>query len=271
MSATATADGRSLFYSGGLHLALLIFAIFGLPDLFDIEHEPEPIVVTLEPLPITDVSNVKPKDGPIIPPKPQPPTPAKAVKPTPPVKQKQPQPKDNPVKIQQKEKAPEVKKPEEKPKEKPQTKDDLDAILESVRKDAQQVEDKKAPPKPAENVPQAGAISEKYNPTLPLSISDMDAIKSQVAPCWRMPAGAENDYTLVVTLNIQLNADGSLLKAEPLMKDRAKAAANPAFRMATESAMRAIARCTPLKNLPSDKYDSWKDFDMVFDPKNMLY
>lgn len=270
MSATATADGRSLFYSGGLHLALLIFAIFGLPDLFDTDHEPEPIVVTLMPLPISSVSNVKPVDAPIIKPPPKPLTPAKAVKPTPPVKQTQPKPKENPVKMPTKDKAPE-KKAEEKPKEKPQTKDELDAILESVRKDAQQVEDKKAPPKPAENVPQDGAISEKYNPTLPLSISDMDAIKSQVAPCWRMPAGAENDYTLVVTLNIQLNADGSLLKVEPLMNDRLKAASSPAFRMAMESAMRAISRCTPLKDLPSDKYDSWKDFDMVFDPKNMLY
>lgn len=270
MSATASADGRSLFYSGGLHLALLLFAIFGLPDLFDHEYEAEPIVVTLEALPISNVTNVKPSPKPPAPPKKEPPKPAKVEKPTPPVKQEKPQPKENPVKVQEKDKAPPEKKKEEKPLEKPKNKDELDAILKDVRKSAQQQEDKDVK-KAAEAVPEQAAISEKYDPTIPLSVSEMDAIKGQVARCWRMPAGAANDYTLVVTLNIQLNADGSLIKVEPVMADRARAMGSPQLRMAMESAMRAVILCSPIKNLPTDKYDTWKDFNMVFDPKNMLY
>lgn len=269
MSATATADGRSLFYSGGLHLALLLFAVFGLPDLFDIESEQEPIVVTLAPLPISKISNVKPVDAPIVKPKEKPPTPAKVMKSTPPVEQKKPQPKENPVKVPVKDKAPPEKKVEEKPKEKPQNKDDLDAVLKSVREQAQQTENQKAPPKPVENVQEAGAKSENYDPTIPMSLSELDSIKNQVAQCWSVDAGAKNSNTLIVVVNAKLSPDGTILDAQLSRESYMKAAADGYYNAAARAALVALKKpdCQKLENLPSDKYDTWKEMELTFDPR----
>lgn len=273
MAATATTSGRSLYYSGGLHLAILLFAVFGLPDLFDIDSEPEPIVVTLEALPISAISNVKPVDAPIIPTPKKPPVRTKVDVPKPPVSKKtEPQrEKPVPVPLPKNEKTPPKVEKENTPKEKPEAKEELDKILESVKEDAQKAVDKEAPVTPKESVPEQGARDDNYDPTISLSSSEMDAIRSQISACWRLPAGAENDYQLKVTLNIRLNPDGSLLEVRPSSQDLGRATSSPAFRTAVESAMRAVTLCTPLKNLPTDKYDTWKDFNMIFDPQDKLY
>ncbi len=165
-------------------------------------------------------------------------------------------------------KAPEVKK-EEKPKEKPQNKDDLDAILKSVRDQAQQTENKEAPKKPVENVQPAGAKSENYDPTIPMSISEMDAIKNQIARCWSPPAGAKDDYTLVVMVKVELSPDGTILKKELSMQSQMKASGSSFYYAAARSALVALTKpeCQKLENLPADKYGTWKEMELTFDPK----
>jgi outer membrane biosynthesis protein TonB len=266
---------RGLYYSGGLHLALLFFALFGLPDLFSDPPEPEPIVVTLEPLPISRISNVKPTPPkPPAPPEKKPPKPAPSPKPTPPVKKEEPtpkpEPKENPVKVEDKEAPPEKK--EEKPKETPQEKDELDAILQDIKEKArQEMEQEKQPEAPVDAAPEHAAISDKHDPTLPLSISDRDAIISQIAQNWRVPAGAKGDYTLNVTVKVQVQTDGTVLRAELAAGDRMRAAGDPFFRAAADSAVRAVWKSSPLKNLPTDRYDAWKDMELTFNPKYLLY
>lgn len=267
--AAATADGRSFFYSGGMHLALLLFAVFGLPDLFDYDYEPEPIVVTLEPLPISNISNVRPNPAPIAKPTPQPPQPTRVEKSTPPVEQKKPAPTENPVKVTEKEKAPPEKKPEEKPLEKPQNKNELDAVLKSVRDQAQQTENKEAPKKVEENVPEAGARSDNYDPSIPMSISEMDAIKNQIAQCWAFDVGAMNSEGLVVTVNAKLGPDGTVTSAELSTDSFMKASTDGYYYAAARAALAALKKpeCQQLKNLPSEKYGTWKEMELVFDPR----
>jgi len=42
------------------------------------------------------------------------------------------------------------------------------------------------------------------------------------------------------------------------------------FRTAAESAVRAVRLCTPLKNLPTTKYDRWQEITLTFNPREML-
>ncbi len=42
------------------------------------------------------------------------------------------------------------------------------------------------------------------------------------------------------------------------------------FRAAADSALRAVHECSPLKNLPPEKYDTWHYMELNFDPKDML-
>ncbi len=46
---------------------------------------------------------------------------------------------------------------------------------------------------------------------------------------------------------------------------------DPLYRVAAETAMRAVRRCSPFDKLPKEKYDSWKEMTMTFDPSEMLY
>ena len=102
---------------------------------------------------------------------------------------------------------------------------------------------------------------------LPLTISELDAIRFQIQKCWSIPAGAREAEDLVVRIRFSLNPDGSL-RGEPeiLYRDRMD---EPFFRTAAESARRAVLRCTPL-TLPPEKYESWKEIKLNFNPRDLL-
>jgi outer membrane biosynthesis protein TonB len=281
--------------SAGIHLTILIIAFLGLPSWFD-RTEPEPIVITLEMLPITGVTNVKPSTKPIKKPTEKPPVPTKAPpkpetsKPAlPPKPQEQPKelPKEEPVP----EKLAEVPKPkpvEKKPepvKQKPvPTKkvekteekaedDSLDTILKDVQKQAKTEQDDTA--KPSKETPVAAPNPTKsdapYDPSQPLSLSEKDAIVSQFVQCWRLPAGAANDYSLKVSVDVALRPDGSVIGAALVPEQRGRYGSDMVFRAAADSAVRAVYKCNPIKNLPTDKYNSWKEMRLNFDPSMALY
>ena len=96
-----------------------------------------------------------------------------------------------------------------------------------------------------------------------LSQSEIDALRAQIHACWNPPVGAENAQELIVRLRIQFRPDGTL-SAEPELMNRGS---SPYFRVATESAMRAVRRCQPY-TMPSAKYDIWKDVEVTFDPRD---
>nr|MBX2833453.1 energy transducer TonB [Micavibrio sp.] len=102
-----------------------------------------------------------------------------------------------------------------------------------------------------------------------LSISELDALKYQIAQCWVVPAGAKYAEDLAVEIRIKLNRDGTLNQAGVV--NTARYNRDTAFRAAADSAMRALRNpaCSPLK-LPADKYDRWKETLMNFDPREML-
>jgi hypothetical protein len=101
-----------------------------------------------------------------------------------------------------------------------------------------------------------------------LTVSEVDAIKYQIEQCWNVPAGARDARDLVIKIRISLKPDGSL-KQQPVILGRDRMD-DGFFRTAAESARRAVQRCTPLKNLPTSKYDRWQDITLTFNPQEML-
>ena len=84
-------------------------------------------------------------------------------------------------------------------------------------------------------------------------------------------AGALDAASLVVTLRIYLNQDGSLARAPEVVEAvRMTQAGQENFRTAAESAQRAVLRCQPYTMLPAAKYDTWREVELRFDPRNML-
>ena len=98
-----------------------------------------------------------------------------------------------------------------------------------------------------------------------LSRSEMDALKQAMSRCWSPPAGVADAATLVVKLRMRLLPDGTL-DGRPEVVD---APATAAGRAATGAASRAMLRCAPYA-LPADKYDTWSEVIVNFDPREMF-
>jgi hypothetical protein len=299
---------RGAIISAALHLAVIVVLIIGLPHFMrSLPEDTQP--VPIEVVTIADKTAVKPQDRPPEPPqppkpkvrpappqpqqqvavpKPQPTPPPPApkekaeVKP-PPAPEKAPEPKPEPVpeKTAKKEpppKAPEKAAPKErfadaKPQKKPlppqPSRDDFVAnLLKNVA--PQKVASDQPAPKPEKNptppkpVPKVSSVSDQ------MTISEIDAIRRQFSQCWNyMAAGGKDSRNLVVSIHIELDPSGRVLRANIVDTSRMS---DPVYRTAAESALRAVLNplCNPLKNLPAKKYDTWKSMTLDFNPSDML-
>ena len=102
-----------------------------------------------------------------------------------------------------------------------------------------------------------------------LSASEMDMVREQISHCWNVPAGARDAKDLVVEIRVAVLPDGNVQQAT--IVDQGRAAADPFFRAAAESARRAFFNplCRPLR-LPAEKYEMWKNMVVDFSPKDLL-
>lgn len=95
----------------------------------------------------------------------------------------------------------------------------------------------------------------------------VDALRNAISPCWNPPVGAPHPEQLVVTFELFLNPDGTV--AQPPQLSSNSASGDPFVRAAAEAARRAIYTCAPYK-LPADKYGTWRDITIDFDPRKMV-
>lgn len=269
-------NSESFYYSLSMHVFCILLALFGLPAIFPERAEPEPFVMTVEIVPIGEITNLPSAKKPITPKK-EAPTPPKPKEETPSAKETpkpaEPEPKPDAVPDPDKaeeveEKKPEPKKEEPKKEEKPKE-DDLAVLLNKLKQESKEKEnDAKDDTTAEENTTRS---DKPYDPAVPLSITEKDAIRSQFIKCWRMPAGARDAHELAVRVRVQLNQDGSVNKAELASDQRGKYSSNQFFRAAADSAIRAVWKCNPVLNLPPEKYDAWGDMELNFDPAEMLF
>lgn len=282
------AESRSFGLSAGLHILVLLIAAFGLPALLPKTPDPVPLVMSVELLPISEMSNVKPSEDPIqkelqkTPPpkaqKPLPPQVKEPVKAPPPPAEKQFNPMEDAEALPEKQKPKEVKKEEPKKEEKKddpkkeekKANEDFTKLLNKLQQEAKVEPPPKDAPKGTAATPQNLTKSDApYDNSMPMSISEKDAIRSQFIPCWNMPAGAKDANKLAALVKVKLQPDGTVISAELDSSQSGKYASDPFFRAAADSAVRAVYKCSPLKNLPADKYGSWREMEINFDPKDL--
>jgi hypothetical protein len=94
-------------------------------------------------------------------------------------------------------------------------------------------------------------------------------IKTQIVSCWKIPPliGVENDKIFVV-MKLYLDQDGNVTKYSPLNKGNI--GNQKFFDIILKSAENAINTCSPIKNLPKDRYDEWKEIVLNFDPSKIV-
>ena len=99
-----------------------------------------------------------------------------------------------------------------------------------------------------------------------LSQNEMDALRQKLGGCWSIPAGVDDAETLKVSVKFRLDRSGELEGRPQVIKG---GAASGPGRTAAESAVRAVQKCAPF-NLPADKYDTWAEVVVNFDPSDMF-
>ncbi|MGI9392335.1 MAG: cell envelope integrity protein TolA, partial [Parvibaculales bacterium] len=120
---------------------------------------------------------------------------------------------------------------------------------------------------PEEEVPEEKVPPKGSSLLTRLTLSEIDGLKVQMRRCWSVPSGAAEAEKLTVRVKMALNPDGSLASA-PVLVNRSRLN-EPYFRIAAESALRAIRRCQPF-SMPLDKYANWQEVELTFDPSDMI-
>lgn len=276
-------DNRGIQYSAILHGVLFALIIFGLPKFMEPEIIPEPSAVSVDILPTSLLSNVPTQEKVEKPDVKKPVEEVKKeVKAAPEAKTqeaKKPDAVPLPEPKKPEEKKPEIKKPEPKKEEtkpdvkkpdqkKPEKKkeDDLESILKSVKDQAKTVESKKPAEKAAS---QNQSRSDRFDPNAQISMSDKDKIKQQIEINWNIPAGVKDAQNLVVELLVTVSEDGTVTSVKHI-GNASRYASEPNFRAAVDSAIRAVQRSSPLKDLPAGKFSAWREMELVFNPGDVL-
>lgn len=285
-----------------LHLFTFILFTYGLPSLFKVP--PEPQIVTFEILPIEDISNVKTqkiqqekaieeesakkvqktKQEAIPEPKKEAEAKAEenkeeskrdfdekksddkrevvAIKPK--EEKKKPEPKKS-DKAQEKQ----VKADKKPVKKKVPTDKEMDALLKTLEKASEGKEDKSNKRALAAKSDAKEDSLGEYNEDKALSISEEQAIRQQIERHWNVPIGVQDAGEMVITLYIALKIDGTVDQVK-VVDAKCPASAAATCKAAVDSAVRAVWQASPLQNLSAMRYDSWKDFQISFDPRDVL-
>ena len=290
---------KDLRWAAIIGVIILLLIVVGLPGLGKPKMDLQPpVIIDLVDMkdikigPVTTAPNTTPK---VAPPKPEirkekpvePPKPVKAdVKPPEPQPEKPPEPApdttppppDDAISLKpKKEKPPEkpkVEKPAKPKADKPKKADpkeqaDFSSMLKNL------VGDEKPTPTPAD-APAADKPADSAKPTAvaavqsdTLTMSEMDALRHQLAGCWSVPTGAMDAENLIVDVQVIVRADRTVQSAT--IVDQSRYNSDSFFRAAADSARRAVLNpsCSPLL-LPPDQYDTWKNMVVRFNPREMF-
>lgn len=183
-----------------------------------------------------------------------------------------PEPKEEPKKVESKKRAP-TPIPPRKPKAPDQFASVLKTLeeLKTAPREDKKPDDKAKPKRDFASMMENALESDKPRTDVgpEMTISEIDLVRQQIQRCWNMPAGAKDAQTMIISIRLAMNPDGTVQQARIL--DQARMGSDPFYRTMAESALRATLdpRCQPFR-LPLEKFDRWKNMKLTFDPRDML-
>lgn len=276
---------RYTIYSIGLHALIILLMVLGMPH-FSKKPSLSPPVVSVEVVKIGPKTRIplkamepkpkptdeKPKSTPKTPPKSQPeppkiseskpdvvqiPNKKEQVKPLKPVVKKIPE------KIKEHETPKSKKQVDKKIKKAKSQEDDFMSVLNSLEKMPVPQEEESKDSKVKRSKATGGDITDT------LTVSELDALRTQLSKCWSLPSGARDAEGLVVEIKVTMNPDATVQQTK--IVEESRMSKDPFFQTAAESARRALLdpNCSPLI-LPKDKYHEWREFRITFNPKEMF-
>jgi colicin import membrane protein len=100
-----------------------------------------------------------------------------------------------------------------------------------------------------------------------LSQSELDALRARLMQLWNPPIGIRNAGDMIIRVRVLLRPDGTLAGPPSVLTH----GQGPMFESARDSAVRAIFRGQPFDMLKPQTYETWKDIEVTFDPRDMLF
>jgi hypothetical protein len=103
----------------------------------------------------------------------------------------------------------------------------------------------------------------------PLSAGEKDALRVAVQSCWNVGSLSSLALETTVIVAVSLAQDGKPVTSS-IRQIGSEGGTAASVKQAFETARRAVIRCGARGfELPSDKYEQWKDIEMTFNPERM--
>ncbi|SEL12347.1 Cell division and transport-associated protein TolA [Roseovarius nanhaiticus] len=103
----------------------------------------------------------------------------------------------------------------------------------------------------------------------PLTAGEKDGLRVAVQSCWNTGSLSSDALRTVVTVSFEMSEDARPIESTLRMTDSSGGTAGSA-QQAYEAARRAILRCGARGfGLPVEKFASWQNVELVFNPENM--
>ena len=99
-----------------------------------------------------------------------------------------------------------------------------------------------------------------------LSASELEALRARLMALWNPPVGIQNPEQFIIRVRLQLKPDGRLASPPTVLTS----GRGQLFDSARDSAIRAVFRAQPFDMLRKETYDTWKDIEVTFDPRDMF-
>ncbi|MBW9053792.1 cell envelope integrity protein TolA [Rhizobium mesosinicum] len=93
--------------------------------------------------------------------------------------------------------------------------------------------------------------------------TSVEAIRRAVAMYFNVPAGLLDGGKVLITVHLKLSRTGAINGAPLVTASGGDEAARQNLSVA---ALRAVQRASPFTTLPKDKYESWKEVVLRFEP-----
>ncbi len=94
-------------------------------------------------------------------------------------------------------------------------------------------------------------------------------IKTKIIQCWKIPMtiGMISDQKVYVIVRIRLDQNGEIINFKVL--NDSQYIHNEFFEKIKQSAIEAIQNCSPISGLQVERYEDWREIELIFDPNKI--
>lgn len=151
----------------------------------------------------------------------------------------------------------------------PNKKIDAPSMLDDAKSKEIKKEDSKPEPKPDDTPAPKKKTVVRVNRDVvsldrTLTISVVDALRVAMTRCWVIDTKRPDIADIRAVAHLKMRQNGMV--ADVWFESAARAETDPAFAYVLETIRNAINVCQPLKMLPPNEYDKWRDIQLTFYP-----